>query len=180
MSFINGTVTCTPDPRNVIVTRLLYLPLAAGLLISIRNFYHHTTWLFWTYESSPASVAYDCHFMILWNIWNRIPARTKVLLPPPMLEPFEIRLQNLQTSERSKRAKQPCGPSKNNYLHTQRDSRLVTTSKKEIYPPVINADLMGTNGLKITSFQAFILLPCRITWVSGLPWGLRGRRDAWC
>ena len=104
-----------------------------GQLISIRNFYHHTTRLFWTYESSPSSVAYDCHFMILWNILNRISARTKALLPPPMLEPFEIRLQNLQTSERSKRAKQPCDPSKNNYLHTQRDSRLATTSKIYIY-----------------------------------------------
>ena len=62
----------------------------------------------------------------------RIPARTKALLPPPMLEPFEIRLQNLQTSESRKRAKQPCDPSKNNYLHTQRDSRLATTSKKNL------------------------------------------------
>lgn len=170
---------------HVLLTRemcLLYLPLAAGQLISIRNFYHHTTWLFWTYESSPASVAYDCHFMILWNTLNRISAGTKALLPPPMLEPFEIRLQNLQTSERSKRAKQPCDPSKNNCLHSQRDSRLATTSKKNIYiyTPLIKADLVGTNGLKITPFQAFILLPCRITWVSGLPWGLRGRRDAWC
>lgn len=32
-----------------------------------------------------------------------------------------------------------------------------------IYTPLIKADLVGTNGLKITPFQAFILLPCRIT-----------------